>query len=253
MNTIVITPTYNERDNIDALIGRLLDAVPGIHALIVDDDSPDGTGGIADDLADLHPGVHVLHRTSKDGLGAAYRAGFAWAIDRGYDVIVEMDADGSHQPEQLPRLLEALQEADMVIGSRWIPGGRVVGWPIRRRLLSLGGSAYARTVLGLPQRDVTGGYRVFTAEALRRIRPDVLVSQGYGFQVELLWRAVLLGLRVGEVPITFVERTAGRSKMNGRIILEAVVRITAWALSPKPKSTPPASGPSADLEPSRAA
>ncbi|WP_394551998.1 polyprenol monophosphomannose synthase [Agromyces sp. MMS24-JH15] len=229
--TLVVMPTYNERDNIDASVSGVLAAMPDIELLIVDDGSPDGTGGIADGLADLQPRVHVLHRRSKDGLGAAYRAGFAWALDRGYDAVVEMDADGSHRPEELPRLLAALGDADLVVGSRWIPGGSVHGWPVHRRWLSLGGSAYARTALGLTQRDATGGYRAIRSDALRGIRPELLRSEGYGFQVELLWRAVRRGLRVVEVPITFVERTAGRSKMTMRIVLEAMVRVTAWGLS----------------------
>ena len=234
MNTIVIMPTYNERDNIEAVVARLLAAVDGVSVLIVDDGSPDGTGGIADDLADLHPGVNVLHRTTKDGLGAAYRAGFAWALEKGYAVIVEMDADGSHRPEELPRLLDALELADVAVGSRWIEGGSVVGWPLHRRLLSLGGSAYSRAVLGLAQKDVTGGYRAFRADALRRLAPEAMVTQGYGFQVELLWRASLYGCRIAEVPITFAERTAGRSKMSMRIVLEAMARVTLWGLSPRP-------------------
>lgn len=250
MNTIVIMPTYNERDNIEAIVARLLAAVPRVHVLIVDDGSPDGTGGIADDLADLHPGVHVLHRTTKDGLGAAYRAGFAWALARGFDAIVEMDADGSHRPEELPRLLDALQRVDMAVGSRWVDGGSVVGWPLHRRLLSLGGSAYARAALSLAQKDVTGGYRAFRADALRRIAPEELVSQGYGFQVELLWRASLNGCRIEEVPITFAERTAGRSKMSMRIVFEAMARVTLWGLSPRP--TPDRRQTTVDLESGRA-
>lgn len=235
MNTIVIMPTYNERDNIEAVVGRLLAAVDGVSVLIVDDGSPDGTGAIADDLADLHPGVHVLHRTMKAGLGAAYRAGFAWALERGHEVIVEMDADGSHRPEELPRLLDALSLADVAVGSRWVEGGSVVGWPLHRRVLSLGGSAYARVALGLAQKDVTGGYRAFRADALRRLAPEAMVTQGYGFQVELLWRATVNGCRIVEVPITFAERTAGRSKMSVRIVLEAIARVTLWGLMPRPQ------------------
>lgn len=232
MNTIVIMPTYNELDNIAVVLSRLLSAVPGVHALVVDDGSPDGTGDLADKLAGLHPDIHVLHRTAKNGLGAAYRAGFAWALEHGYDAIVEMDADGSHRPEDLPRLLNALNRAEMVVGSRWVQGGAVVGWPLHRRLLSLGGSAYARTVLGLRQRDVTGGYRAFRAGALRRIHPEDLTSQGYAFQVELLWRAGLANLRIEELPITFIERMSGRSKMSVRIVGEAMARVTRWGLTP---------------------
>jgi dolichol-phosphate mannosyltransferase len=230
MSTIVIMPTYDERANLSGVVQRLRDATPAVDLLIVDDDSPDGTGRLADELAAVDARVHVLHRRSKDGLGAAYRAGFAWALERGFDVVVEMDADGSHQPEQLPRLLEAIDHADVVVGSRWVRGGNVVGWPLHRRLLSLGGSAYARLALGLPQRDVTGGYRAFTARALEQVGPGDLQSQGYSFQVELLWQAHRNGMRIVEVPITFVERTLGHSKMTGSIVLEAMVRVGRWGL-----------------------
>ena len=232
--TIVIMPTYDERANLGGVAARLREAAPEVELLVVDDDSPDGTGLLADELATADPLVHVLHRHSKEGLGAAYRAGFAWALERGYDVLVEMDADGSHLPEQLPRLLAGLDRADVVVGSRWVDGGEVVGWPLHRRLISLGGSAYARLALGLPQRDVTGGYRAFRAEALERLRPAELRSQGYSFQVELLWQAEEAGLRIVEVPITFVERALGRSKMSGAIVLEAMLRVGRWGLASLP-------------------
>jgi len=232
---IVIMPTYNERENLEAILDRLRAAVAGIHVLVVDDGSPDGTGEVADGIAAQDRTVAVLHRPSKDGLGAAYRAGFSWALDRGFDVIVEMDADGSHRPEDLPRLLAALEHADLAVGSRWVAGGEIVGWPLYRRIISFGGSSYARFVLGVRQRDVTGGFRAFRASALERIRPGELQSQGYSFQVELLWKAAQLRLRIVEVPITFADRELGRSKMSGRIVLEAMARVTAWGWAALPE------------------
>jgi dolichol-phosphate mannosyltransferase len=173
----------------------------------------------------------VLHRKGKQGLGSAYLAGFAWALERGYDVVVEMDADGSHQPEQLPRLLERLRTADLVLGSRWVPGGEVVNWPLHRKLISRGGTTYARLALGVPIRDVTGGYRAFRASTLRALGLDEVASQGYCFQIDLAWRAVQRGLRVAEVPITFVERERGESKMSGSIVRESLLRVSAWGLA----------------------
>ena len=172
--------------------------------------------------------MQVLHRTAKEGLGAAYLAGFRWALQRGYDAVVEMDADGSHQPEQLPRLLEALGHADVVLGSRWVPGGRVENWPAHRLLLSRGGNTYTRLALGIPVRDATGGYRAFRSTALEALDLDEVASQGYCFQVDLAWRAVQRGLRVVEVPITFVERVRGDSKMSGAIVRESLLRVTEW-------------------------
>jgi dolichol-phosphate mannosyltransferase len=176
----------------------------------------------------------VLHRASKDGLGAAYRAGMRWALARGHDVIVEMDADGSHRPEELPRLLDGLGTADVVVGSRWVPGGGVQGWPLWRKVLSRGGSAYARFALGVPVRDMTGGYRAFTAEALDRIDLDAVLSQGYCFQIDMLWHAQVAGMRIREVPITFPERERGSSKMSGAIVVEAMARVTGWAVASLP-------------------
>jgi dolichol-phosphate mannosyltransferase len=196
--------------------------------LVADDDSPDGTGEIADKLAAMDPAVHVLHRAEKNGLGAAYLAGFRWALDRGYDVVVEMDADGSHQPEELPRLLDRLATADLVIGSRWVRGGEVVNWPRSRAALSRGGNTYARLALGIPIRDATAGYRAFRRTALERVDLDGVASEGYCFQVDLAWRAVQRGLRVAEVPITFVEREVGTSKMSGAIVREALWRVSLW-------------------------
>lgn len=225
---VVVLPTYNERENLEGVVDRLRRSVPGAHVLIVDDGSPDGTGDLADALAATDPVVNVLHRTAKQGLGAAYLAGFGWALERDYQVIVECDVDGSHQPEQLPSLLAALDGHDLVVGSRWVRGGRIVNWPWTRHLLSVGGSVYARTVLRLHERDVTGGYRVFRADALRVIGLGRIASLGYCFQIEMLWRAERAGLRIAEVPITFVERVNGVSKMTGNIAVEAMLRVTLW-------------------------
>lgn len=239
MRTLVIIPTYNERENVGPIVGRVRASVPAAEVLVVDDNSPDGTGEIADALAATDANVHVLHRAGKDGLGAAYREGMRWALDAGYDRVVEMDADGSHRPEELPRLLDALggdggKGADLVLGSRWVPGGGVVNWPARRQLLSRGGSAYSRIALGVPARDVTGGYRAFTAEALRRIHFADVESQGYCFQIDMLRRAYRAGLTVAEVPITFVEREHGASKMTGAIVAEAMLRVTGWGITGLP-------------------
>jgi len=228
---LVVIPTYNERESLPAIVTRVRDAVPDADVLIADDNSPDGTGQIADGIAAGDTHVHVMHRTSKDGLGAAYLAGFAWALEREYGVVVEMDADGSHQPEQLPALLAALQGADLVLGSRWVPGGGVENWPKSREVLSRGGNLYTRVMLGIPLRDATGGYRAFRASALRRLGLDDVASQGYCFQVDLAWRAVQRGMRVVEVPIQFVERTQGTSKMSQRIVIEALWRVTVWGVS----------------------
>ncbi len=227
---LVVMPTYNERENLAAVVGRLRTQVGGAHVLVVDDGSPDGTGQLADQLAETDGQVHVLHRPRKAGLGPAYLAGFGWGIEHGFDVLVEMDADGSHRPEDLPRLLDALANADLVLGSRWVPGGAVLNWPTGRKLISRGGTAYARLALGVPVRDVTGGFRAFRRETLLKLDLHDVASQGYCFQVDLLWRALRRGLRVVEVPITFVEREHGVSKMNGAIVREAVTRVTVWGL-----------------------
>ncbi len=230
---VVIIPTYNERENLPLITARVRAAVPEAHVLVADDNSPDGTGAIADDLAATDEHVHVMHRRGKEGLGAAYLAGFDWALENGFDVVVEMDADGSHQPEQLPRLLDALRDADLVLGSRWVPGGSVVNWPRSREALSRGGSLYTRLMLGVPMRDATGGYRAFRADTLRKIDLVGVESAGYCFQVELGWRAVRAGMRVREVPIEFVERELGDSKMNQRIVVEALWRVTLWGAQDK--------------------
>jgi dolichol-phosphate mannosyltransferase len=227
---LVIVPTYDERDNLRPIAERLFAAVPGADLLVVDDSSPDGTGEVADQLAREDRRVHVLHRTHKAGLGAAYTAGFAWAREQGYGVVVEMDADGSHAPEQLPRLLVALDDADLVLGSRWVPGGEVVNWPASRELLSRGGNAYTRTLLGLPLQDATGGFRAYRRSVLDALPLGEVASQGYCFQVDLAWQTWKAGFTVVEVPITFVERVRGESKMSRAIVLEALWRVTWWGL-----------------------
>ncbi|WP_019885715.1 glycosyltransferase [Streptomyces purpureus] len=233
---MVIIPTYNEAENIESIISRVRASVPEAHVLVADDNSPDGTGKIADELAGADDHVHVLHRKGKEGLGAAYLAGFRWGIDRGYGVLVEMDADGSHRPEELPRLLDALPGADLVLGSRWVPGGSVVNWPKSREFLSRGGSLYSRLMLGVPIRDVTGGFRAFRRETLEGLGMDEIASQGYCFQVDLAWRTVKAGFRVVEVPITFVERERGDSKMSRAIVAEALWRVTAWGVGSRVKA-----------------
>lgn len=228
--TLVIIPTYNEAENIKKIVGRVRTAVPEAHVLVADDNSPDGTGKLADELAVEDEQVQVLHRKSKEGLGAAYLAGFRWGMEHGYGVLVEMDADGSHQPEELPRLLTALKGADLVLGSRWVPGGRVVNWPKSREFISRGGSLYSRVLLDVPIRDVTGGYRAFRRETLEGLGLTEVASQGYCFQVDLARRAVRAGYHVVEVPITFVERELGDSKMSRDILVEALWRVTTWGV-----------------------
>jgi dolichol-phosphate mannosyltransferase len=227
---VVVIPTYNEADNLPWIVGRLRAAQPTIDVLVVDDDSPDGTGAIADELAAADPAVRVVHRTEKAGLGAAYLHGFRVALDAGYDVIGEMDADGSHQPEQLARLLEALRDADLVIGSRWVPGGAVLNWPLRRELLSRGGNLYVRLLLGVQVRDATAGYRLFRRATLEKIDLDSVESTGYVFQTDMVTRTLQAGLTVREVPIEFVERVRGDSKMSGAVATESLRRITVWGL-----------------------
>lgn len=227
---VMVIPTYNEASNLAWIVGRLRAAQPDVDVLIVDDGSPDGTGAIADQLAAADPAVSVLHRTAKAGLGAAYLHGFRVALDAGYDVIGEMDADGSHQPEQLDRLLHALTDADLVIGSRWVPGGSVVNWPRRRELLSRGGNLYVRMLLGVSVRDATAGFRVFRRTTLEKIDLDSVESTGYVFQTDMVARTLGAGLTVREVPIEFVERVRGDSKMSGAVASESLKRITAWGL-----------------------
>ncbi len=230
---LVLLPTYDERENLAPLLRRLHAAVPAADALVIDDGSPDGTGQLADELAATDERVAVLHRDSKEGLGAAYVAGFRWGLRRGYAVLVEMDADGSHAPEDLPRLLAALGDdegADVVLGSRYVPGGRVVNWPWHREWLSRGGNLYSRLALGVGIEDVTGGFRAYRCRVLETLPLDEVASQGYCFQVDLAWRTVRAGFRVVEVPITFTEREQGSSKMTGEIVREALWRVTGWGL-----------------------
>jgi dolichol-phosphate mannosyltransferase len=227
---VMVIPTYNERENLEWIVGRLRTATPEVDVLVVDDSSPDGTGELAEKLAASDPRVQVLHRADKAGLGAAYLNGFRVALDRGYDVIGEMDADGSHQPEELPSLLAAVGDADLVLGSRWVPGGRVVNWPLGRKLLSRVGNLYARTLLGVPVRDLTGGYRLFRRGTLEAIGLEDVRSVGYCFQAELAWRAVQAGLTVREVPIEFVERVRGESKMTRDVAVESFKRVSGWGL-----------------------
>lgn len=228
---LVIIPTYNEALTLDAAVAGVRAALPHADVLVVDDASPDGTGRLAEQLSTADSAVHVLHRPTKQGLGAAYVDGFGWARRRGYAAVVEMDADGSHRPEQLPRLLSTLETADLVLGSRYVPGGSVQNWPRHRQLLSRGGNLYARVLLGIPLRDATGGFRAFRMTALDQLELHTVASAGYCFQVDLARRAVAAGMRVVEVPITFVEREQGTSKMTHEIVGEALVRITGWAIA----------------------
>lgn len=227
---LVVIPTYNERDNLEPIVNRLHAALPKAHALVVDDGSPDGTGDIADRLAAADERVHVMHRSEKNGLGAAYVAGFRWGLERDYAVLVEMDADGSHAPEDLARMLDALTDADLAIGSRYVPGGKVVNWPKRREFFSRSANLYARMALGAKVKDITAGFRAYRREALEKIRIDNVASRGYCFQIDLAWRTVEAGFTIVEVPITFTERQHGVSKMGGEVVREALVRVTKWGL-----------------------
>ncbi len=227
---VMVIPTYNEAENLAWIVERALAAVPQTDVMVVDDGSPDGTGRIADELAAADPRVTVVHRTQKAGLGAAYLHGFSVALESGYELIGEMDADGSHQPEQLPRLVEAIAGADLVIGSRWVPGGSVVNWSPFRKALSVGGNLYARVLLDIPVRDITAGFRLFRAETLRSIDLGSVESVGYCFQTDLTVRTLNAGLVVREVPIEFLERERGESKMDGSVAIESLRRITAWGV-----------------------
>lgn len=231
-SALVIIPTYNERENVESIVDRARAA--GVDVLIVDDGSPDGTGEVADRLAAEDAGVTVLHRAVKRGLGPAYLAGFRVGLDRGYEVLLELDADGSHPPEVIPSMLALLVARPGlagVIGSRWVEGGRVVGWPRTRELISRGGSWYARTVLGLPVRDVTAGFRAYRATAIAALPLDRIESQGYCFQIDMTRRLIAQGALLAEVPIEFRDRRFGTSKMSGMIVLEAMVRVTGWGLA----------------------
>lgn len=227
---VMVLPTFNEADNLAWVVGRLRAAQPDVHVLVVDDGSPDGTGEIADRIAATDDHVRVLHRSDKGGLGAAYVAGFREALAAGFDVVGEMDVDGSHQPEQLQRLLDAIVDADLVLGSRWVPGGSVVHWPRRREALSRGGNLYVRALLGIEVRDATSGFRLFRRSTLEKIDLDTVRSTGYVFQTDLVTRTLRAGLHVREVPIEFIERVHGDSKMSGTVALESLRRITSWGM-----------------------
>lgn len=232
---VVVLPTYNERENLERMAHAILDSLPDAHLLVVDDASPDGTGALADALAASEPRVSVLHRPAKEGLGVAYRAGFRWALNRPEtDAVVQMDADFSHDPRDLPRLLEPLMSgADLVLGTRYMPGGGTLGWPLRRRLVSRAGTLFARTVLLLPYRDLTGGFKAWRRSSLEAIRLREADAHGYGFQIETTWWAHRRGARIVQIPIIFREREAGTSKMTGSIVGEAlrlVLRLRAEAI-----------------------
>lgn len=230
---LVIIPTYNEREALPRILERVRHSVPEAEILVVDDNSPDGTGEIAQRWHETDQQIHVMHRLAKNGLGAAYLSGFAWGLQNGFDVLVEMDADGSHQPEQLPNLLEALKTSDLVLGSRWVRGGGTENWSKGREVLSRGGNTYTRIMLGINIFDATGGYRAFRADTLRALDLNEVASQGYCFQVDLAWRAQQRGLAITEVPITFVEREVGTSKMSQKIVTEALWRVTVWGTQRK--------------------
>jgi dolichol-phosphate mannosyltransferase len=241
----VCVPTYNEAGNVEPFVDRLLavlSATPGISAtvLVIDDGSPDGTGEIADSLSRRDRRVQVLHRSEKGGIGTAYQAGFTWALERRFDLVAEMDCDFSHDPATLPLLLEAARGADLVLGSRYVSGGGVRDWSLARRLISRGGCAYARTILGVPIRDLTGGFKCFRRETLERLPFLQAEARGYGFQIEMTYRAVQAGLTVCEVPIVFRDRTSGSSKMSPGIALEAAALVLKLRLSRRPSVTPTA-------------
>jgi len=225
---LVCLPTYNEKDNVGPITEAILAATPDVDVLVIDDSSPDGTGRLADELAAREPRVHVLHRIAKDGLGKAYLAGFDWALRRGYEFVLEMDADFSHDPERLPAMLDAIRDADLVLGSRNVPGGGTVNWSPVRKVISRGGSFYARTILGIPVRDLTGGFKCFRRRVLESIDLATVECSGYAFQIELTYRTIRKGFKVREIPIIFVDRRVGQSKMSKRIVLEALRKV--WSI-----------------------
>lgn len=234
-SALVIIPTFNERENLPKIVGRVREMLPEGHVLVVDDGSPDGTGQVADDMAAADPHIHVKHRTGKLGLGSAYLQGFAWGLGEGYDYLIEMDADGSHPPETLPEMVARAKArpiaqggSALVIGSRWVPGGRVVNWPKRREILSRAANVYARLALGVGVKDATAGYRVYNAEVLRALSLENVNSHGYCFQIDMTLRVDTAGFRIEEVPIVFREREIGESKMSGNIIFEAMGKVTLW-------------------------
>jgi dolichol-phosphate mannosyltransferase len=226
--TIVIIPTYNERDNLPKVVSRVMSCGATVDILVVDDNSPDGTGQIADELAAKNPAIHVLHRQVKDGLGRAYCAGFKWALERGYEYVFEMDGDLSHNPDDIPAFLAAAKDADLAIGSRYSNGIRVINWPLNRLMLSLGAAKYVRIITGMPFTDPTGGYKCFRRHTLESIDIDKIRSNGYSFQIELTHKVWRQGMKVVEVPIIFTDRFQGRSKMSGKIVIEALTMV--WRL-----------------------
>ncbi len=226
--TLVIVPTYNERENLPQLADRLLKLPVVVDLLVVDDNSPDGTGRLADELASQNPQIHVLHRSEKNGLGRAYCAGFAWALERGYEFIMEMDGDFSHNPDDIPRFLEAAKDADLVLGSRYCNGIRVINWPLSRLMLSKGAAKYVKLITGMPFTDPTGGYKCFRRSALQSIDLQAVRSNGYSFQIELTHKIWRQDLKIAEVPIIFTDRFQGTSKMSGRIVREALWMV--WRL-----------------------
>ncbi|WP_439644684.1 polyprenol monophosphomannose synthase [Demequina sediminicola] len=228
--TLIIIPTYNERESLPVQVDAVREVAPEVDILIADDNSPDGTGEWADARAAEDSRVHVLHRPGKQGLGAAYLAGFAWGLERDYEILVEMDADGSHRAEDLPAVLAAPGSWDLAIGSRWVPGGSVVNWPKHRLFLSTNANRYVRIMLGVKVKDATAGFRAYTADVLRALDLDQVESQGYCFQIDMAWRVAKAGGAIAEVPITFVEREQGVSKMSGDIIREALVKTTVWGI-----------------------
>jgi dolichol-phosphate mannosyltransferase len=219
--TLIIVPTYNERDNLPRMTAKLLSLPAGVDVLVVDDNSPDGTGKIADELAAKSPQLHVLHRAGKEGLGRAYLAGFKWALERGYEFIFEMDCDFSHNPDDIPAFLEAIKDADLVLGSRYVGGIRVINWPLGRLMLSRSAGKYVALVTGMPFTDPTGGYKCFRRRALQTVNLDEIRSNGYSFQIELTHRLWRQGYKIAEVPIIFTDRMHGQSKMAGGIVNEA--------------------------------
>ncbi len=228
MKAIVIIPTYNEAENIEKLINKIFSIIPDINILIVDDNSPDGTAAIVEKIMQNDSRLHLIKRPGKMGLGTAYIDGFKYALSKGFEAIFEMDADFSHNPEDLPRFLEALQDADLVIGSRYLTGVNVINWPLRRLILSYFANIYTRIITGMPIKDATGGFKCFRASALRQINLDNIKTNGYGFQIEMNFRIWAKGFKVKEIPIVFVDRMNGVSKMNKKIILEAVLLV--WKL-----------------------
>jgi dolichol-phosphate mannosyltransferase len=226
--TLIVVPTYNERENLPALVQRLLSLPVPLDLLVVDDNSPDGTGKLADELAAKHPMIHVLHRPEKNGLGRAYLAGFKWALERDYEFIFEMDGDFSHNPDDIPKFLEAAHDADLVLGSRYVNGIRIINWPLRRLMLSKFAANYVQIITGMPLTDPTGGYKCFRRRALLAIDLNEVRSNGYSFQIELTHKIWRQGLKIVEVPIIFTDRFLGKSKMTGKIVREALMMV--WRL-----------------------